>query len=86
MEYIASKRFLKEFTKLPKETKIKTLASLKLFVENPKNPALRKHALTGKWKGHFSIDVTGDIRAVYIRVETRVAYFVAIGSHSELYG
>jgi mRNA-degrading endonuclease YafQ of YafQ-DinJ toxin-antitoxin module len=42
--------------------------------------------LSGKWKGHFSINITGDTRAVYFVTEDNVVWFVAIGSHSELYG
>ncbi|MCA9365597.1 type II toxin-antitoxin system mRNA interferase toxin, RelE/StbE family [Candidatus Kaiserbacteria bacterium] len=49
------------------------------------NPSLRNHSLSGKWKGHFSINVTGDTRAIYFVIEDDVVRFVAIGSCSELY-
>ena len=86
MQYILSKRFEKDFAKLPPATKKKAILTLEKFVENPQNPTLRNHGLLGNWKGHFSISVTGDVRAIYfVRVEDMVR-FVAIGSHSELYG
>ena len=85
MEYILSKRFEKEFAKLPKAIKHKAIEALEKFIENPQNPTLRKHALTGKWKGHFSINITGDTRAVYFAIGNDTVRFVAIGSHSELY-
>ena len=86
MQYILSKRFEKDFIKLTPATKKKTISTLKLFTEDPQNPTLRNHGLSGKWKGHFSINVTGDTRAIYFVIENDVVRFVAIGSHSELYG
>ena len=85
MQYILSKRFEKDFTKLPKAKKRKTITTLELFTKDPQNPTLRNHGLSGKWKGHFSINVTGDTRAIYFVIEDDVVRFVAIGSHSELY-
>jgi len=85
MHYLLSKQFEKNFAKLPTATKKKTIASLEKFIENPQNPTLRNHGLLGKWKGHFSIDVTGDTRAIYFVIENNLVRFVAIGSHSELY-
>ena len=86
MQYILSKRFEKDFIKLTPATKKKAIATLKLFTKDPQNPTLRNHGLSGKWKGHFSINVTGDTRAIYFVIENDVVRFVAIGSHSELYG
>ena len=86
MQYILSKRFEKDFIKLTPATKKKTISTLKLFTKDPQNPTLRNHGLSGKWKGHFSINVTGDTRAIYFVIENDVVRFVAIGSHSELYG
>jgi addiction module RelE/StbE family toxin len=86
MQYILSKRFEKDFAKLPAATKKKAITTLEKFIVDPQNPTLRNHGLSGKWKGHFSINVTGDTRAVYFVIEDDVVRFVAIGSHSELYG
>jgi len=86
MQYILSKRFEKDFTKLPKTTKNKAIASLEIFIENPQKARLRNHALQGKWKRHFSINITSDTRALYFRVDNYLVRFVAIGSHSERYG
>jgi addiction module RelE/StbE family toxin len=86
MQYILSKRFEKDFSKLPKPTKKKVFLVLKKFVEDPLDPSLRSHRLSGRWNNHFSIDVTGDLRAVYVYIKDDVVYFVAVGSHSELYG
>jgi addiction module RelE/StbE family toxin len=71
MQYILSKRFEKDFSKLPQVIK-KTVASLEKLIEDPQNPTLRTHGLSGKWKGHFSINITGDTRAVYFVTEDNV--------------
>ena len=86
MQYILSKRFEKDFTKLPKPVKKKVLVVLQKFVADPLDPSLKNYRLSGKWSNHFSINVTGDMRAVYMYVKNDVVYFVAVGSHSELYG
>jgi addiction module RelE/StbE family toxin len=85
MEYILSKRFEKEFAKLPKKIKIKAIQTLSVFTRNPNDGTLRKHQLNGTWKGYSSIDITGDIRAIYFQLDNNVVRFDAIGSHSELY-
>ena len=86
MQYILSKRFEKDFTKLPKPVKKKVLVVLQKFVADPLDPSLKNHRLSGKWNNHFSLNVTGDMRAIYMYIKNDVVYFVAVGSHSELYG
>ena len=85
MQFILSKSFEKDFAKLPSATKKKAISTLEKFITDPQNPTLRNHGLSGKWKGHFSINVTGDTRAVYFVIEENIVRFVAISSHSELY-
>ena len=86
MQYILSKRFEKDFAKLVPATKKKAIATLEQFTKDPQNPSLRNYGLSGKWKGHFSINVTGDTRAIYFVIEDDMVRFVATPSHSELYG
>jgi addiction module RelE/StbE family toxin len=86
MQYVLSKSFEKDFIKLSTSVKKKTIETLEKFVVDPQNPTLRNHGLLGRWKGHFSINVTGDTRAIYFVIEDDLVRFVAIGSHSELYG
>lgn len=86
MQYILSKRFEKDFAKLLPATKKKAIATLGQFTKDPQNPTLRNHGLSGRWKGHFSINITGDTRAIYFVIEGDLVRFIAIGSYSELYG
>ena len=85
MHYFLSKHFQKQFKKLPKKMKQQAIERLQLFVIDPMHYRLRNHPLTGEWAGHRSIDVTGDMRAIYQIVDKNTARFAAIGSHSELY-
>lgn len=86
MQYVLSKRFEKDFVKLSKPIKNKVLLVLQNFIQDPYNQTLRNHRLSGKWSNHYSINVTGDVRAVYVFIKDDVVHFVAVGSHSELYG
>lgn len=56
-----------------------------LFVRDQHNPLLGNHALSGAWAGYRSINITGDIRAVFEEINKKHVEFVDIGSHSELY-
>jgi len=79
------KDFIKAFKKLSPKTKKRFQERLLLFEKDQFNPALNNHVLNGKYQGYKSINVTGDIRAIYGK-NTQGVIFVAIGSHSKLYG
>lgn len=80
-----SRKFKKMFTKQRPATREKFRERTKIFLDNPFDPLLRNHSLRGKYDGYRSIDVAGDIRAVFKQGEGYVL-FIAIGTHSELYG
>ncbi len=73
------------FKKLPTRLQDKFEERLCLFIENLHHPLLNNHALTGEWIGCRSINITGDLRAVYEKIAHNHIEFVAVGSHSELY-
>ncbi|EKD57675.1 MAG: hypothetical protein ACD_57C00192G0008 [uncultured bacterium] len=79
------KDFIKDFKKLPKRTKEKFKERQLFFEKDEFDPVLNNHALKGKWLGYRSINVTGDIRAIFKR-ESESVLFVAIDTHSNLYG
>jgi addiction module RelE/StbE family toxin len=80
-----SRDFLKQAKKLSPMLRQRLQAALRTFGQNPLHPALRNHALRGKYKEYRSIDVTGDVRALYLQREDE-AIFDAVGTHSQLYG
>ncbi len=80
-----TKTFRKQYQKLPKKTQTQFTERLSLFLEDQKHPLLKVHGLTGNYIGCSSLNVTGDIRAVFKIQSSQITLFVAIGSHSELY-
>ena len=79
-----SKGFNKQLKKAPLSIKIALRQRLGLFIADQFHPQLNNHTLTGKYKGYRSINVTGDIRAIFKR-DSESALFVAIDYHSNLY-
>ena len=82
------KNFTKQFGKLQKNEQERVLNTLKLFEKNPFDEQLRNHPLKGKLSQFRSISSGGDLRLHYYEKEPNhvVVVFVAIGSHSQLYG
>lgn len=80
--------FTREFAKQKDKASIKVQkalnSKLQLFIKNPYNRILNNHSLKGKLKLYRSIDITGDWRAWY-KNEGEIIWFVAIGTHSQLY-
>ena len=85
MDVNYSRQFKKQYKKLPQEIKNKFKERLVLFLKDQSNRQLSVHKLSGKLDDLWSINITGDIRAIIDRSFDGVALFVAIGSHSELY-
>jgi addiction module RelE/StbE family toxin len=76
--------FKKLLARAPTEIKTAFGEAYDLFAENTNHPSLRNHALSGKYAGFRSIDVTEDWRALY-REEPDRMKFVALGTHKQLY-
>lgn len=81
-----------DFLKKLKKSNVKIRKSFKekilLFSKNPEDPQLDSHPLKREWQGYRSIDITADWRAIYKEIQMSgetVAYFVALGTHDELY-
>ncbi|PIS14364.1 hypothetical protein COT64_03035 [Candidatus Shapirobacteria bacterium CG09_land_8_20_14_0_10_39_12] len=81
-----SRKFDKELKKAPLEIKIAFRQRLNLFVQDQFYLTLNNHALTGKYKGYRSINITGDWRAIYTvsKINNKII-FETIGTHSQLY-
>ena len=77
--------FDKRFAKLPKKIQDKAIERIQLFRADPFNSALANHALTGRYSGSRSINISGDYRAIYDPLPNDTALFIDIGTHSQLY-
>jgi addiction module RelE/StbE family toxin len=79
------KNFEKSYQKLGKEEKEKAKNRLKIFMDDPFCRQLNNHPLKGKYEDYRSINISGDLRAVYKYISDNECVFVEIGTHSELY-
>ena len=82
--FILHKNFERSYAKFSIDIKVAFKERRNLLLIDSQHPLLNNHPLHGKWRDHRSINISGDIRAIY-KMEGFIAIFVAIGSHSELY-
>ncbi len=85
----SSKSFIEQYKKVNVRIRKQVDQKLTIFSKNPHDAGLRNHALHEEWEGYRSIAITADYRAIYKEVHEGGeinAYFVALGTHDELYG
>jgi len=80
------KQFKRQYKKLPRDYQLQFAEKLELFLIDPTLPQLRVHPLKGAFAGYWSMNVNGDIRALYTIRGDELIIFALIGSHSQLYG
>jgi addiction module RelE/StbE family toxin len=80
-----TKHFDKQYAKLSPKLKQQFNTRLTVFVRDPFDVALRNHALKGRYLGYRSIDIGGDVRAIYTTRGELIIIFGFIGTHSQLY-
>ena len=80
-----SKKFIKEFKKCPSAIKNTFAKKLEVFINNKYHPALNNHSLFGELKNYKSLNITGNWRAIFQELDNEIIYFVAVGTHSQLY-
>lgn len=81
-----AKTYRKQYDKLPLKIRKQADARIKTFAADPSHTQLRDHALHGRYQGYRSINISGDVRALYVQKGTTIVIFAFIGSHSQLYG
>lgn len=79
-------KFKKQYKKLPVKLQHQFDERLRLFVKDPSNPVLRVHPLKGSYSGYWSMNISGDLRALYLKKSDELIIFALIGTHSQLYG
>ncbi len=79
------KDFEKQLAKLPERRNDRVVNALDVFLDEPMEPSLRNHALTGEWAGHRSISAGGNLRMHFKVIDQNTVLFVAVGTHSQLY-
>ncbi len=77
--------FKRDYQRLSKKIQERFEARIFLFEKDEFDPILNNHSLRGGYLGYRSINITGDLRAIY-KKDGNSVIFVAINSHSNLYG
>lgn len=88
MRVVYDTAFFEKLKKLNVRIRKSVKEKMLLFSVNPFDPQLDNHELKEEFEGYRSIDITADYRAVYEKRligREMVAYFIAIGTHPELY-
>ena len=86
MKYLFHKNFEKQLNRLQPYLREQFYERLTIFLKNPFHSQLQNHELAGGYKGSWSINISGDIRAIYDVVDDGVIQFTHIGTHHQLYG
>ncbi|MBI2448468.1 type II toxin-antitoxin system mRNA interferase toxin, RelE/StbE family [Candidatus Microgenomates bacterium] len=79
------RHFDKRYLNLSAKQKAKCKERLALFFQDEFCPILGNHPLKGKYQGYRSINIGGDLRAIYKKTATDAVVFVAVDTHSKLY-
>jgi addiction module RelE/StbE family toxin len=89
MEVSFSESFKKVFKKRVKNSdiEIEFWSRLELFINDPFNPKLKTHKLSGKLKDLWSFSLEYDLRVVFFftKDKPKKAVFIDIGNHNEVY-
>lgn len=76
--------FKKQYRKLPPKLQRQFKERLRHWTIDPTDPQLRVHPLKGKYAGYWSLNVSGDLRALYVLRGEHAVLFMLIGTHSKL--
>lgn len=79
------KRIYKKKVKNNEDLKKRFWEALGLFTENPFNPRLRTHKLTGKLEGLWAFSVSYNCRVILKFLDKNEVLLIDIGGHNEVY-
>jgi len=81
MKIFYTKKFEREYKKLPKEIKLKAESREKIFKKNPHAPTLKTHKLSGELGDFCSFSVDFSYRIVFEFLDNDNIFFHSIGNH-----
>jgi addiction module RelE/StbE family toxin len=77
-------RKAKKIGKANPRLKVLYTETLNRLSENPFNPLLHTHALTGDMKGKYACSLTYELRVIF-KLYDDIVHLLDIGSHDEVY-
>lgn len=84
MKIYYSKKFAREYKKLPKKIKFIAEKKEKVFRKNPFDMSLKTHKLTGKLKSYWAFSLDYQYRIIFDFTDKDVIWFHSVGTH-EIY-
>ncbi|MEK7514111.1 MAG: type II toxin-antitoxin system mRNA interferase toxin, RelE/StbE family [Patescibacteria group bacterium] len=81
MKLYYSGKFAKEYKKLPGKIKRQAEKKEKIFRENPFDPRLKTHKLTGKLQEFWSFSVDYQHRIIFEFKSEKIIWFHSVGTH-----
>ncbi len=85
MQFFFKEKFNHSYKKLSPKIKARFKERRELFSKEPNCRILNLHKLSGKYDGMWSINITGDYRAIFDKQNEEIIIFINIGTHSELF-
>lgn len=82
---LRSNNFKKRVKTYSNKIKDKIEDRLYIFIQNEYDSILNNHPLHGEYNGCRSVNITGNIRLVYRKVDEDTCILLNIGTHSQLY-
>ena len=86
MQIIRHHVFKRQWQKLSRKLQEKAEERITLLVSDEFNEKLNNHKLNPPYESFRSININGDYRLVYKRIERDTYYLRAVGTHHQLYG
>jgi addiction module RelE/StbE family toxin len=85
MKLIFHRDFERSYANLRSAEKEKCDARLAAFFVDTFDKTLNNHPLRGTYMGYRSINIAGDLRAIYRQIDAETYFFIALGPHKKLY-
>ena len=88
IEIVPTSTFRKAFKRKVRGNKtlgVRFRKRVAIFQNDPFDPRLRTHRLSGQLQGLWSFSIDYDVRVVFSFAEPNQAVFVDIGTHEEVY-
>lgn len=86
MEIRYATAFKRMFRKLTRERQTQVQEALRLFMDDPFDPRLRNHKLTGSKAGVRSLSAGYDLRILYTEMDGHsIVLLLMVGKHQEVY-
>ncbi len=85
MKIVFHRDFHKRYARMRPSEQKRTDERILIFQQNQFHPILNNHALSHPYEGCRSINITGDLRAVFREIAPDIIRFIIAGTHTELY-